>query len=287
MVNTEFCSSQLPTAWLVPQWPAIAGVQAVFSTRHGGVSQAPWNSLNLGGHVGDACAAVARNRAILESSLSASATHAVKLQFLEQVHGWQVQHLPCAQTLPQADASITDLPGYACTVMVADCLPVLIAHRRWGVIGAAHAGWRGLVGHAGWGVLEALWDAYAHLVRQHEAHIGHTALVADTQVWLGPCIGATAFEVGEDVYRAFTHNDAQAKHCFVPSAATGKWLADLAGLARQRLKALGITQVYGNDSSPSWCTFSNPSQFFSHRRDAGIYGTTGRMAAAIWRTGGS
>ena len=177
MVNTEFCSSQLPTAWLVPQWPAIAGVQAVFSTRHGGVSQAPWNSLNLGGHVGDACAAVARNRAILESSLSASATHAVKLQFLEQVHGWQVQHLPCAQTLPQADASITDLPGYACTVMVADCLPVLIAHRRRGVIGAAHAGWRGLVGHAGWGVLEALWDAYAHLVRQHEAHIGHTALV--------------------------------------------------------------------------------------------------------------
>lgn len=282
MENAASFSSLLPSAWWVPQWPAIAGVQAVFTTRHGGVSQAPWDSLNLGVHVGDAAPAVAQNRRILECSLSRAAGRGVALQFLNQVHGWQVQMLPCYQELPQADACVTHLPGHACTIMVADCLPVLIAHRKLGVVGAAHAGWRGLLGYEGVGVLEALWQAYTHLVRKQDAGASHEAIAAYTQVWLGPCIGPTAFEVGAEVYQAFVQEQAQAQHCFARATPSGKWWADLAGLARQRLQTLGVTQVYGNDSSQQWCTFGNPSQFFSHRRDAAVRGSTGRMAAAIW-----
>ena len=259
---------------VVPMWPAPAGVRALCSTRLGGVSAAPWYSLNLGDHVGDAPAAVARNRSLWTARLQARPV------FLQQVHGIGVQ--PLAPQTPdgaQADACWVDRPGLACTMMVADCLPVLLCDARGGAharVGAAHAGWRGLSGVAspdGEGVLEAL---AAHFDPAH------------TLAWLGPCIGPQAFEVGAEVKAAFERVDAAAGALFEPlapqpgagsgSGAATKWLADLPGLARRRLAALGITRVHGNDGSTGWCTVANASLFFSHRRDR----VSGRLAASIW-----
>lgn len=196
----------------------------------------------------------------------------------------QVCQLPLAAAAARAfDACVSNAIGQACTIMVADCLPILIAHRELKIIGAAHAGWRGLAGQQGVGVVEQLWQAYCRLVEQQQA-TPHAAIAAATQVWLGPCIGPQAFEVGEEVVRAFIQAKAQAEAYFLPGAAPGKWQADLAALARQRWQALGIDAIYGNDSSTGWCTVANPSRFFSHRRDSSIFGSTGRMAAAIVRT---
>jgi YfiH family protein len=253
-----------PAAVLVPQWPAPPGVQALCSTRHGGVSGDPWGRLNLGDHVGDDPGAVAENRARWSRRLG------VRPVFLRQVHGVRVVSLEA--TTPdgtEADACLARAAGAACTIMVADCLPVLLCDTRGGRVGAAHAGWRGLAGvggnaHApvGPGVLEAL---AAHFDPDH------------TLAWLGPCIGPQAFEVGPEVKAAFEAASAGAGDLFRPAGA-GKWRADLAGLARGRLAALGITRVYGNDSGPAWCTVGNPSRFFSHRRDR----VSGRLAASIW-----
>lgn len=262
---------------IVPQWPAPSGVQALCSTRRGGVSEPPWHSLNLGEHVGDAPASVARNRSRWAQGLQARPV------FLRQVHGIGV--LPLDAHTPdgaEADACFTAQPGLACTMMVADCLPVLLCDARAGMharVGAAHAGWRGLAGMSsseGVGVLEAL---CAHFDPAH------------TLAWLGPCIGPQAFEVGAEVKAAFAQADAGAGALFTPLAGgadsaggagngspTEKWLANLPGLARRRLAALGISQVYGNDGSPAWCTVANPSLFFSHRRDR----VSGRLAASIW-----
>jgi YfiH family protein len=156
--------------------------------------------------------------------------------------------------------------------MVADCLPVLLwdGEGRW--VAAAHAGWRGLAGESGMGVLESLWAALA--ARGAQAH--------RTQVWLGPCIGPEAFEVGAEVMQAFVQAQAEAQTAFRPGQA-GRLLADLPALARQRLRRLGLGQVWGNDGSPAWCTVSGPARFFSHRRDAVRLGSSGRMAACIWR----
>ncbi len=246
--------------WLVPQWPAPATVRAVCTTRAGGRSLPPYDSLNLGDHVGDDPLAVGSNRAVLAQALGARPV------FLQQVHGRGVvtldAHTPQGT---QADACLTRERGVACTIMVADCLPLLFTNARGSVVAAAHAGWRGLAGEGGVGVIETL----------------HAALQIDARelmVWLGPCIGPQAFEVGPEVKAAFEVRYPQAASCFRPAAAPGKWLADLPALARLRLAALGITQVYGNDSSPSWCTVTQPSRFFSHRRDR----VSGRLAASIW-----
>ncbi|SFU54436.1 conserved hypothetical protein [Polaromonas sp. YR568] len=253
--------------WLIPDWPAPAGVQAVFTTRAGGISAAPHDSMNLGDHVGDLPAKVAANRALLRQALGSRAV------FLQQVHGSDVLALDTATDDGlQADACLTKEAGVACTIMVADCLPVLLATEDGATVAAAHAGWRGLAGQGGQGVLESV----------------HAAMKAGTRAlaWLGPCIGPSAFEVGAEVKAAFEAVQPEAGRLFAPSSA-GKYLADLPGLARLRLKALGITQLYGNDGSDAWCTVRNPSKFFSHRRDAGPtgngFGTTGRMAACIWR----
>ncbi len=269
--------------WLQPDWPAIPGVQALFTTRQGGVSAPPWNTMNLGDHVGDAPQAVAANRQLLGRVIQDAADRWVQPVFMQQVHGCGVQVLeegvPQAQTF---DACVTDQVGMVCTIMVADCLPVLMAHRSGRVVAAAHAGWRGLAGQGGHGVLEALWLAYARQLGMP----ADATLAAQTQVWLGPCIGPQAFEVGEDVRAAFTGRDAGAGPCFqARDGAPGKWMADLSGLARRRLAQLGLTQLYGNDGTAAWCTFSDASRFFSHRRDAGVLGSTGRMAACIWKTG--
>ena len=278
--------------WLIPDWPLPTGVRAVFTTRAGGTSGAPWDSFNLGEHVGDVAQHVAGNRALLRESTGA---HAV---FLQQVHGAHTAHVTASTPDGQlADASVATQAGVACTVMVADCLPVLLASPRGGVVAAAHAGWRGLAGGVATGqaageggVLESV--AQQFLANSARADVFHTCSASETLAWLGPCIGPIAFEVGAEVKAIFEACQPGSSNCFKP-AGGAKYLADLAGLARLRLNCLGITQIYGNDGSPAWCTASNPSRFFSHRRDtaAGFGGidqngsrlcSTGRMAASIW-----
>lgn len=242
-----------------------ARVGAWMSTRAGGVSLPPWDSLNLGMHVGDQPAHVARNRALWAQALG------VRPVFLQQVHGVQVVTLgPQTPSEPVADACISFTPGLACTVMVADCLPVLCWDRQGRWVAAAHAGWRGLLGQQGHGVLEALAQALQ----------AQGAQIAQAGVWLGPCIGPQAFEVGDEVREAFVADRRDAQAHFVPGHA-GRWWAHLPALARQRLQALGVEQVQGNDGQPPWCTVSNPGRFFSHRRDGRGGRSTGRMAAAI------
>ncbi len=244
-------------AVLIPDLARGDRVGAVMSTRTGGVSQGAWQSLNLGVAVGDDAAAVAENRRRFEAALG------VPTVYLRQVHGAHVVHLRPAdanRTLhAAADGAIATEPGIACTVQVADCLPVLFAAPAGRGVAAAHAGWRGLAG----GVLEATVAALcsAAACAPHEV-----------QAWLGPCIGPRQFEVGADVVEAFAGSPR-----FVPRPRPDgamRWLADLPGLARDRLRALGLTQVSGG----AWCTVEDASRFFSFRRD----GVTGRMAAAVW-----
>lgn len=260
-------SPAIPADWIQPQWPAPQGVRALFTTRAGGVSAAPFDSFNLGDHVQDDPEAVTRNRAVLAS---VAGVHPV---FLQQVHGCDVLPLESTSADGQvADACFSTTRGVACTVMVADCLPVLFSHRSLPLVGAAHAGWRGLAGAEGVGVLERLLQAMdAALQRQH------AGTPADWIAWLGPCIGQSAFEVGDEVREAFSMHHAGAAQYFGQGVRPGKWQADLAGLARHRLQAMGV-EVHGNDSSAAWCTFSQPQRFYSYRRAS----RTGRMAAAVW-----
>ncbi len=249
----------LSDGWLTPDWPAPPNVRATCTTRAGGSSRSPYDSFNLGDHVGDDPAVVASNRAAFAQAL------AVQPVFLQQVHGRETVHLALGTADgTQADACITRTRGTACTIMVADCLPVLFTTRAGDVVAAAHAGWRGLAGHEGTGILESV-----------VARLGASS--GDLLVWMGPCIGPEAFEVGPDVRQVFEMDDPGSASMFKPCG-PGKWLADLPGLARRRLQALGITQIHGNDGSRSWCTVSNPSIFFSHRRDR----ISGRFAACIW-----
>jgi YfiH family protein len=248
---------------MVPQWPVPGGIAATCSERAGGVSAAPYDTLNLGDHVGDDPAAVAENRQRFAGGLGARPV------FLQQVHGSEVVELSEGTADgAQADACWTTARGVACTMMVADCLPVLLASADGGLVAAAHCGWRGLAGQGGVGVLEALWERIAPLAGPP----------GDVHAWLGPCIGPEAFEVGPEVRDAFIVTDPDAAHCF-RAHAEGKFLADLPALARRRLHALGLRGVHGNDGSTAWCTVANPSRFFSHRRDR----ISGRFAAAVWR----
>jgi YfiH family protein len=258
--------------WLTPDWPAPAHVRAVCTTRVGGLSAVPYDSLNLGDHVGDAPSAVAANRRVLQEAIGARPV------FLRQVHGRAVAALNGqSQDGIEADACTTSERALACTIMVADCLPVLLTDTAGTVVGAAHAGWRGLAGEGGQGgVLEAAHDRLSSLLRTRSPHV-LTELIA----WLGPCIGPEAFEVGPEVRAAFVEHDARAAALFQPHR-EGKWLADLQGLARLRLQALGVKQIFGNDGSRAWCTVANASRFFSHRRDSARLGGSGRFAACIW-----
>ena len=256
------------TPMLTPEWPAPAAVRAACSTREGGVSPAPYDSLNLGDHVGDREENVAENRRRFERQLQARPV------FLKQVHGWDVVQLTAATPhATEADACWTTERGVACTMMVADCLPVLLADADGQVVGAAHCGWRGLAGQAGSGVLETLWAQMGPRIAATSE-----AAAARTLAWLGPCIGPQAFEVGAEVRAAFLAGDAAAASAFRPHG-DGKFLADLPALARRRLQALGLRQISGNDGTGGWCTVGNPSRFFSHRRDR----VSGRFAAAVWR----
>jgi polyphenol oxidase len=245
--------------WLLPDWPAPAGVQAVCTTRAGGSSIGPYAGLNLGGHVGDDPLHVHANRAVLHQAIG------TRPVFLQQVHGTRVLALDSATPDGgEADACTTADTGVACTIMVADCLPVLFTDAAGTRVAAAHAGWRGLAA----GVLERTLESF-----------GPDA--AAVMAWLGPCIGPDAFEVGDEVRAAFVEQSTDAAQCFKPAGTPGKWMADLSGLARQRLAASGVVRPYGNDGSAPWCTVHNPLRFFSHRRDR----VSGRFAACIWRTG--
>ncbi|OGS93210.1 MAG: hypothetical protein A2061_00180 [Gallionellales bacterium GWA2_59_43] len=235
---------------IVPNWPAPANVKVLQTTRHCGVSVAPYDSLNLGSHVGDAPLAVARNRMSLNTLLPSEPV------WLEQVHGTAVANADMAGCRVQADACIARHRASVCIVMTADCLPVLLCDEQGTVVGAAHAGWKGLVS----GVIEAT-------VREMNAEPG--TLMA----WLGPAIGPDAFEVGDEVRAAFVVQQPEAAAAFAPGQ-PGKWFADIYALARLRLKALGITRIYGGDR----CTYREREQFFSYRRD----GVTGRMGSFIW-----
>lgn len=238
--------------FLCPDWPAPANVRALQTLRGGGCSPAPWDSFNLGDHVGDDPACVAANRADLRAVLPADPC------WLKQVHGRQVVDAATVASgvVPEADAAFTRKPATVCVVMTADCLPVLFCDRAGTVVAAAHAGWRGLLD----GVLESTVAAMG-VDRQ------------EILVWLGPAIGPQSFEVGEEVRLAFVDRDASAAAAFLPGR-TGKWLADLYRLARQRLQACGVEAVFGGSD----CTFLQADRYFSYRR----CGVTGRMASLIW-----
>lgn len=281
--------------WLVPDWPVPAPVRALCTTRSGGVSAPPYDLLNLGHHVGDDPAAVQTNWAVLQRALDHGGAP-VRAVYLRQVHGTAVQ--PLDARTPNgldADACTTQAAGVACIVMVADCLPVLFTNRAGTQVAAAHAGWRGLSG----GVLEATLRSLRAPVQadkaleaiRSESHTSESNRIdekvspGDVMAWLGPCIGPAAFEVGPEVREAFCAADPLAAAHFRPHGSAGKFMADLAALARQRLRAQGVTALYGNDSSPGWCTVANASRFFSYRRDNAVLGGSGRMAACIWLAG--
>lgn len=235
--------------WLIPDWPAPAGVKACVTTRAGGVSLAPFDSLNLGDHVEDSPEAVLENRRRL------TAAFAIQPAWLRQAHGVVVVEADPGR-IAEADGSWTGTPGIACTAMTADCLPALFCNKSGTRVAAAHAGWRGLAA----GVLEAAADSL-------------DAAPADVLVWLGPAIGPKAFEVGPEVREAFMQQHPQTAQAFVPSHNPGKFLADIYQLARLRLAARGITAVYGG----GLCTVTDP-RFFSYRRSP----RTGRFASLIW-----
>lgn len=244
--------------FIAANWQAPLAVRAGCTLRTGGSSVPPYASLNLGAHVGDAPAAVGRNRALLREALHLPSDPL----WLQQVHGTDVFDADAAAAggpAVRADAAVTRQPGRVLAILVADCMPVLFASADGAVLGAAHAGWRGLSA----GVLEA--TVRAMRVEPRGMH-----------AWLGPAIGARHFEVGADVYAAFAAHDARAAAAFIPNA-RGRWQCDLEALARSRLGALGITQV----SAAGLCTFAAVADCYSYRRD----GRTGRMAALLWRTG--
>ena len=292
--------THLPIGWLRPTWrdgtaPGMGQVVACMTGRAGGVSQGPWSGFNLGDHVGDAPEAVGVHRqtvghlmATLGAAPNADAEWPVA--WLQQVHGVALHRLqrPLAQsaglaaTEPvRADGVFTTEPGLVCAVMVADCLPVLLADRFGRGVAALHAGWRGLAGapgpevspgQAGVGILE---------VGVHALCEATGGSPADLQAWLGPCIGPAHFQVGAEVLLAFgadpEKEGAQARFRPDPSTpmttAGRRWLADLPGLATDRLRCAGVVDISGGD----WCTVTRPEHFYSYRRD----GVTGRQAALI------
>ncbi len=255
---------------ITPDWSAPPGVRSAFTLRTGGVSVAPYDSLNLGAGIGDSSEAVAENRRRVREKLGLPSEPV----WLQQVHGVEVVDLGATVALsagshaeahvaatpgmdtPIGDASVARDSGYVCAIRVADCMPVLFAARDGSAVAAAHAGWRGLAG----GVLEAT-------VRR--LGLPASQLIA----WMGPAIGPAHFEVGDEVRTAFTATDLDAEMAFVANA-RGRWQCDLYALARRRLIAIGISGIYGG----RWCTFAESERFFSYRRSS----QCGRMAALIW-----
>lgn len=253
-----------PRGWIDADWPAAPGVHALATLRDGpGTSPPPFDALNLGGHRsadGDDPARVARNRDALAAALALPSPP----RWLRQVHGTAVARFAAGDgavaDAVEADAAVTTDAGVVLAILSADCLPVVLAARDGAVLGAAHAGWRGLAA----GVLEATVAAMA---------VDPSRIVA----WLGPAAGPEAYEVGAEVRDAFVGRDPRAAAAFAATR-PGHWHVDLYALARMRLADAGVAAVHGG----GLCTISDPARFFSHRRDA----RTGRMATLLWRDGG-
>lgn len=237
--------------WIKPDWTVPKHVHAAFTLRTGGISEGSYASLNPASHVQDDANAVAANRNIIKTMLNLPAEPV----WLQQVHGVKVVKADQVQGLPEADASYTDQAGTVCAVLTADCLPVLFCGDQGTVVAAAHAGWRGLQA----GVIEQTLAAMA---------------CGEVQIWLGPAIGPGCFEVGSEVREAFLGEDPLAAVAFRETE-SGKWLADIYQLARIRLAAVGIDQVFGG----GLCTVTDAQRFYSFRRDGAA---TGRMASLIW-----
>ena len=239
--------------WIKPDWPLPENIQAISTTRQGGVSLPPYASLNFGLHVDDVEAHVLENRRYLCDSLSLPE----EPFWLDQTHSTVVVDVDSNNCETVADASISRQLGKVCVVMTADCLPVLLSSKEGTVIAAAHAGWRGLND----GILEAT-------ISKMEV------ATQDLYAWLGPAIGSERFEVGTEVRRAFLANNFESEKAFKPGLVKGKWLADIYSLARIRLNALGVVNIYGG----GFCTYTDKERFFSYRREK----KTGRMASLIW-----
>ncbi len=237
--------------WISADWPAPEGIVAGCTTRLGGVSVGPYESLNLGAHVGDAADAVRENRARLQATLDLPG----EPRWLRQVHGTNVARDAAPDT--EADAVVTVAADTVCVIMTADCLPVLFASSDGGAVGAAHAGWRGLAA----GVLEATVAAF-------DRDPG------ELLAWLGPAISQPEFEVGDEVRDAFLAGDPGAGKAFERND-RGRWQSDLYALARARLERAGVTLIYGG----GLCTHGDEARFFSYRRD----GRCGRMANLVFR----
>ncbi len=236
-----------------PDWPAPANVRAFSTTRRGGVSASPYDSLNLATHVGDDPRQVAQNRDCLQQQLALPSTPA----WLNQVHGVDIHSLTKSLPVPvDADGTVSDQQGLVCAVMTADCLPLLLCDRAGRRVAAIHAGWRGLCS----GIIEKCIQQMGVPSEQ-------------LLVWLGPAIGSSDFQVGAEVRDAFISHDASASKAFVQQDQQ-HWLADLYQLARQRLLSQGVDAIYGGE----YCTFQQPELFFSYRRER----VTGRMASLIW-----
>lgn len=248
--------------FITPDWPAPANIHALQTTRQGGISLAPYDSLNLGSHVQDDPIHVAHNRQLLSQFVPSEPV------WLNQVHGINVVDAANTDCVPNADASFTTRHNAVCVTMTADCLPILLCDKAGTVVASVHAGWRSLCD----GVIEATVQK----------------MPADTDqlmAWLGPAIGPLAFEVGSEVRAQFLAKDAQAEIAFKPQLASesnsgDKWLADIYTLAAQRLNNIGVKQIYGGGQQETFCTFTDEQRFFSFRRD----NLTGRMATLIWIT---
>jgi YfiH family protein len=243
-------SGVAPRDWIVPDWPSPRSVRALVTTRAGGISRGPYASFNLGTRVGDDPAAVEHNRATLRSHLPADPV------WLQQVHGSDVVAAESASAIPRADGAVARTRHSVCVVLTADCVPVLLTHRSGGVVGVAHAGWRGLAG----GVIEATL-----------ARMGVPS--GEVIAWLGPGIGAGAYDVGRDVYDAFVMREPAMASAF-EAHGDGKYRADLCAIARRRLATAGVAAVYGG----GYCTYTDHARFYSYRRER----TTGRFASLIW-----
>ena len=239
--------------FIQPQWPAPAKVKALQTTRVGGVSIAPYASLNLGAHVNDDGIAVAKNRQLLSPYLPSEPV------WVNQVHGIEVIDAAKSGCLENADASYATQKNVVCVTMTADCLPILLCDDAGTVVAAVHAGWRGLCD----GVIEA---AVKKMPAQPSSIL----------VWLGPAIGPDAFKVGDEVRAQFMQQDSRAALAFKTHG--DKWLCDMYLIAKQRLNHLDITQIYGGSVNENFCTYTDEARFFSFRRD----NLTGRMASLIW-----
>ena len=243
--------------WFEPKWPAPKGVRVLSTLRGspsgGGASKAPYARFNLGLNVGDDPLAVAENRQMLRHEAGLPAEPA----WLAQVHGVTVADLDEAGLHGAADAAMTRRSGQVCAILTADCLPIVLATDTGDTVAAAHAGWRGMAA----GVIGATVRAMA---------VQPERLIA----WLGPAIGASHFEVGGEVRGAFLSADPGAGDAFKANAA-GKFMADLAMLARRQLEDLGVNRISGGGE----CTYAHADRYFSHRRD----GVTGRQATLVWR----